>query len=92
MFEGMIVLSADRGADITGSDNLVLTDGDQNVYSTGYIPIDNDTQEFYTEGAEAFTAAFYVDVLDGLSESEPASLSADVSFFIDNKLISITSF
>jgi hypothetical protein len=92
MFEGMTVLSADRGADITGSDNLVLTDGDQNVYSTGYIPIDNDTQEFFTEGAEAFTAAFYVDVLDGLSESEPASLSADVSFFIDDKLISITSF
>ncbi|WP_319589373.1 beta-barrel fold lipoprotein [uncultured Draconibacterium sp.] len=92
MFEGMTVLSADKGADITGSYNLVLTDVEQNVYSTGYIPIDNDTQEFYSKGAETFTAALYVDVLDGLSESEPASLSADVSFFIDDKLISITSF
>jgi len=92
MFEGMTVLSADKGADITSSDNLVLTDVEQNVYSTGYIPIDNDTQEFYSEGTETFTAAFYVDVLNGLSESEPAALSANVSFFIDDKLISITSF
>lgn len=92
MFEGMIVLSADKGTAITGSDNLVLTDVDQNVYSTGYVPIDNDTQEFYSDGTETFTAAFYVDVLDGPSESEPVSLFADVSFFIDDKLISITSF
>ncbi|HYQ56195.1 MAG TPA: hypothetical protein VEP89_02530 [Draconibacterium sp.] len=92
MFEGMTVLSADKGADITGSDNLVLTDGDQNVYSTGYISIDNDTQEFNSEGTETFTAAFYVDVLDDLSETETAALSANISFFIDDELISNTSF
>ena len=82
MFEGMTVLSADKGADIAGSDNLVLTDGDQNVYSTGYISIDNDMQEFYSEGTETFTVAFYVDILDGLSETETCFAVCKTSHFL----------
>ncbi|MFV0591544.1 MAG: beta-barrel fold lipoprotein [Draconibacterium sp.] len=90
-FEGMVLLSADNGAEVLGSENLVVPNVEQNVYSTGYISID-DAQEFYSEGAETFMASFDVGLVDDVAGPLDVYLSANVSFYIDDALIAATSF